>query len=214
MSFASSTQPQVASLTNRDTELASLGSYYVASTPTPGTGVISNNPTSLVATTPYLVLYNGGALDVHLHYLRLLNTVASTGAAQRNFTHFIDQGNRYASGGTGLTIKNTNALSASASNATATVGVVTATAASGNQKQIGNTWPRGGGLIDIVGDIYEWDFGGRASSTGSNVATVAHFVHQMPPIVLPPNTSYVLNIWSATFTTGITFEVSMGFSER
>lgn len=214
MSFASSTQPQVVPLTGRDTELASLGSYFVASTPTPGTGVISGTPTSLVATTPYLVLYNGGSVDVHLHYLRLMETVAgSVDAVTRQFTHFIDQGNRYASGGTGLTIKNTNALSNAASNAVATVGVVTATAASGNQRQIGNDWFRVA-VTDKVGDVLEWDFGGRASSTGSTPSSVCHFVHQMPPIVLPPNTSYVLNVWSGTFTTGITFEVSMGFSER
>jgi hypothetical protein len=213
MSFASSTQPQVAALSGgRDILASSLGNYFVASTPTPGTGVVSGNPTTLVATTPYLVLYNGGTADVHLAYLRLLSTVVGGGAATKNFTHFIDSGNRYASGGTALTVKSANATNTTTSSVVGTVGVVTATAAS-NQRQIGNDWFRVA-LADVVGDVYEWDFGGRASSTGSTPSTVAHFVHQMPPVVLPPNSSYVLNIWSGTFTQGITFEVSLGFIEK
>ena len=214
MSFAASTQPQVAPLTGRDIELASLGSYHVCFNPTQGTGVVTGNPTTLVATTPALVLYNGGnSADVHLHYLRLSSTVVGGGAATKQFSMFVDQGNRYSSGGTALTIKNTNPTSTTVSNAVATFGAVTATAASTNQRALGNDWFRVA-LADVVGDVYEWDFGGRASSTGGLVATVAHVVHQAPPVVLPPNTSYVLNIWSGTFTQGITFEVSMGISER
>jgi hypothetical protein len=216
MSFAASTQPQVAPLTGRDIELASLGTYYVASTATPGTGQISNNPTTLVATTPSLVVYNGGnTADVHLHFLRLTSTVASTGAALRNYTHFVDQGNRFSSGGAALTVKNTNPTSTNASNVVANFGAITATAASSAQRQIGNDSFRGV-FIDIIGDVYEYQYGapGGGGSVSSVVTTVAHFVHTLPPIVLPPNTSYVMNIWSSTFSTGITFEIMLGFSER
>lgn len=214
MSFAASTQPVVGSLSGgRDIQASSLGNYFVASNPTPGTGIITGNPTTLVATTPALVVYNGGLLDVHLTYLRLLSTVVGGGAATKQFTHFIDSGNRYSSGGTALTVKSANATNATVtSSVVATFGVITATAASA-QRQIGNDWFRVA-LADVVGDIYEWDFGGRASSTGSTPATVCHFVHQMPAVVLPPNSSYILNIWSGTFTQGITFEVSMGFIEK
>jgi len=215
MSFAASTQPQVVPLTGRDTELASLGSYFVGSNPTPGTGIISGNPTALVATTPYLVVYNGGnSADVHLHYLRLMSTVVGGGAATKQFTHFIDQGNRYASGGTALTLKNCNATSTTATNVVATAGVLTATAASSAQRQIGNEWFRVA-LADVVGDVYEFQYGMQGPSTfGSTPATVCAFTRAVPPIVLPPNTSYVLNIWSGTFTAGITFEISLGYSER
>lgn len=212
MSFAASTNPVVAPLTSRDTELGSLGVYYVATTPTPGTGVISGIPTSLVATTPYLVVYNGGnSADVHLHYLRLSVQTAGVGNAVHNQTHFVDQGNRYASGGTALTIKNTNPTSTNASNVVATVGVVTATAASAAQRQIGNDVFRAN--VGIVADIYEYTYGGVSAPCGFPT-TASHFVHAMPPIVLPPNTSYILNVWATTFGTGITFEVQMGFSER
>ncbi len=213
MSFASTTQPQVAPLTSRDIELASLGNYYAGSTPTPGTGVISGNPTTLVATTPYLVIYNGnagGGPDVHLHFIRLMSTVVGGGAAAKNFTHFVDQGNRYTSGGTGLTLKNTNPLSTNTTKAVATAGVLTASAAN-NQNQISNEVFRVG--ADVAFDQYEFQFGG-IGSMGTPVATIQAFSRSMPPIVLPPNSSYILNIWSGTFTQGITFEIQLGFSEK
>jgi len=212
MALASSSNPVVSVLTSRDTALGDSGNYFCGQTPTPGTGIITAAPTTYVATTPMLVVYNGGTLNAYLTYLRLTSTVVGGGAVTKNFSHFIDQGNRYSSGGTALTIANVNALSTTASNVTAYTGAVTATAASANQRAQGSGFFRVA-AADVVGDIYEWTFGGPSVAT-QQIATAMHFVHAKQPIVLPPATSYLLNVWSGTFTQGITFIVELGFVEK
>src|SRR6266436_5883698 len=94
----------ILSVTSRDLALADSANYYVAVTPTPATGVVTGNPTALVSTTPALVVFNGGLLNVYLIYLKLSSTVVGGGAAFHNYTHTVDQGNRFTSGGTALTI--------------------------------------------------------------------------------------------------------------
>lgn len=213
MSLAASTNPTVALLNPiRDAAAADAGVYFVAVTPTPGTGIVSGNPTTLVATTPMLVLYNGGSLTVYLAYLRLLSTVVGGGAATKNFTHQVDTGNRYASGGTALTIKNVNATNTGTSSVQAYTGAITAGAASGSVRNLQSDFFRVA-AADVVGDIYEWTFGG-ASIPSSQITTATHFVHAAPPVVLAPSASYILNVWSGTFTQGITFIVELGFIEK
>src|ERR1700676_1687034 len=75
-------------VTGRDTQGADAANYFTMTTPTAGTGIITGNPTTLVATTPALVLFNGGALNVYLMYLRLSETVVGGGADTKNFIFF------------------------------------------------------------------------------------------------------------------------------
>lgn len=199
--------------TSRDIALADSSNYYTMTTPTAGTGVVTGNPTTLVATTPALVLFNGGALNVYLMYLRLSSTVVGGGAATKNFTFFTDQGNRWTSGGTALVAQNQNPIGA-ASSLVGHFGVLTAPAAGANQRQICNDWFRVA-LADVVGDVYEWQYGSPVGAgPSSTVATVSNFVRATAPIVILPQTSYILNIWSGTFTAGITFEVQIGYAEK
>jgi len=213
MPLSSGIQSVVLGVTGRDLQIGDSANYYVASTPTPGTGIVTGNPTTLVATTPALVVYNGGLLNVYLLYLRLMSTVVGGGAATKNFTHQVDQGNRFSSGGTQLTINNSNILSNVKSSVQATWGAVTATAATANVRALGNDWFRQGSA-DIVGDTYEFQYGSSVAAPSPNVATAMHFIHQAPVVVLLPGSSYLLNIWSGTFTAGITLEVQMGFAEK
>jgi|SRR5579863_587044 len=203
----------ILNVTNRDLAIADSANYYVAVTPTPGTGVITNAGTTAAATTPSLVVFNGGLLNVYLLYLKLSETVVGGGAAVHNFTHFVDQGNRFTSGGTALTINNTNILANAKSSSQISFGAITATAATSNQRTIANDWFRAG--ADVVGDVYEFHYGAPlGASVGSQVATVANFCRAVPAVVLQPQSSYVLNIWAATFTQGITFEVQLAFAEK
>lgn len=219
MSLGSPASLSVLPVTGRDLALADSANYYVAVTPTPGTGIISGTATALVGTTPLLVVFNGGLLNVYLTYLRLFTTAASTGdVTNMNFSHSIDAGNRYlgSTNGTSLIVNNTNALSSARSGVQATYGAITgAAAASVNERKLGNDWPRVA-LINIVGDIYEWQYGAIGGvGVGSTPATVINVVRSMPAICLGPQTSYVLNVWCATtFTTGFTAEVQMGFVEK
>lgn len=201
------------SVTNRDLALADSANYYVATTPTPGTGIVTGNPTALVQTTPALVVFNGGLLNIYLIYLKLSETVVGGGAAVKNFTHSVDQGNRFSSGATQLTVNNTNPLANAKSSAQVTWGAVTALGATANARTLCNNWFRSG--TDVVGDVYEFHYGAPlGTAIGSQVATVAHFARCSPPVVLQPQSSYVLNIWSGTFTQGITMEVQLAFAEK
>ena len=200
-------------ITGRDLALVDSANYYTATTPTVGTGIVTGNPTSLVSTTPALVVFNGGLLNVYLLYLKLASTVVGGGAAFHNFTHTVDQGNRFSTGGTALTVNNTNPISGSKSSVVANWGAVTAFAATNNARNLCNQWFRSG--ADVVGDVYEFHYGApMGSGIGSQIATVAHFARCAPPVVLQPQSSYVLNIWATTFTAGITMEVQLAFAEK
>ena len=206
-------------VTGRDLALADSANYYTATTPTPGTGIISGNPTTLVQTTPLLVVFNAGLLNVYLTYLRLGVTVAGAGdVTNMNFTHSVDQGNRMgtASNGTQLTTNNTNIMSNSKSSLQATVGAITSAAgASANARTLGNDFFRGAFIL-IIGDVYEFQYGSPSGvGVGAVPATVANFVRSAPAICLQPQSSYVLNMWCiTTFTTGVTFEVQLGYVEK
>lgn len=200
--------------TGRDIGLGDSANYYTMTTPTPGTGIISNAGTTAVATTPSLILYNGGTLNVYLMYLRLSSTVVGGGAATKNFTFYLDQGNRYTSGGTALTSRNTNMSASGTSLLAGYTGAITAAAATANQRTICNDWFRVA-LADVVGDVYEWQYGSSAGgSSSSQVATVSTFIRATAPIVIQPNNCYLMNIWSSTFTQGITWEVQIGYAEK
>ena len=219
MSLGSPSALSVLPVTGRDLGLGDSANYYVATTPTPGTGIISGTPTALVETTPLLVVFNAGLLNVYLMYLRLGTTVAGVGDVTfMNFSHSIDQGNRMgaATNGTQLTINNTNIMSNSKSSVQATFGAITGAAAkSANARTMGNDWFRGN-FINIIGDVYEFQYGAPSGvGVGSTPATVINCVRSAPAICLQPQSSYVLNIWCiTTFTTGITQEVQLGFAEK
>ena len=200
--------------TGRDIGLGDSANYYIMRTPTAGTGIISNAGTTAVATTPSLVLFNGGTLNVYLMYLRLSSTVVGGGAATKNFSFYLDQGNRYTSGGTALVSVNTNMASGNTSLLAGYTGAITAAAAGANQRLVCNDWFRVA-LADVVGDVYEWQYGSPAGgSSTSQVATVSSFVRATAPIVIQPQNCYLMNIWSSTFTQGITWEVQIGYCEK
>ncbi len=200
-------------VTSRDLALADSANYYVAITPTGGAGIITGNPTALVQTTPALIVFNAGLLNVYLLYLKLSSTVVGGGASIHNFTHSVDQGNRLSSGGTQLTVNNTNIMSNTKSSVQATFGALTAGAATANARNLGNDFFRSG--ADVVGDVYEFQYGAPfGAGVGSQVATVANFVKATSAICLQPQSCYILNIWAGTFTQGITYEVQLAFAEK
>lgn len=192
--------------------LAVEGSYYSFVTPTPGTGVVAGVVTTFVETTPSLVIYNGSPYDLVMDFIRETCTVAPVGGTRVRRTITIDDGNRYSSGGTALTINNTNMDSAlSSSGVSAYTGVITATAATAGRRLVADPIFRWG-TIGIVGDIYETVFG-QAGTTPSHtpVATVATFVKNVPPVVLGSGDSLVIVQWEASQGTAPTVAIEGGF---
>ena len=200
---------------NRDQHYAGEGSYFVAVTPTPGTGVIGHAaPTTFDEAKPYMVLFNGGTNYIYPQFITLYETVAGVGHTRVQFTLTIDNGDRRSSAGSALTINNVNMTSTNASSATCYVGAVVATAATGARRLLGNYPFRG--TIDIIEDSYTLIFGGHGGGSASNsrVATVADNTRVVPPVVVGPQESFLITQWAVSQSTGPTWEVVMGFVER
>jgi hypothetical protein len=203
----------------RDTGVADAGAFYVAITPTPGTGIIgSATVTAFTETTPYFVLYNAGLLNIYPVYLRTHCTVAPTGNSAATFwTNSLDTGNRYSSAGTGLTINNTNMASANRSSAVITVGAVVATAATGARRIVSHS-PTKFASTEIIHDCQQFNWGGAQQldrvSLIDNTTTQAHTTINLAPIVIGPNQSMVLVRWGASASGAPTHEFEFGFIEK
>lgn len=192
--------------------LAVEGSYFSFVTPTPGTGIVAGVVTTFVETTPSLVIYNATPYDLVMDFIRETCTVAPVGGTRVRRTITIDDGNRYSSGGTALTVNNTNMDSSLSSNGvTAYTGVITAAAASASRRIVADPIFRWA-TIGIVGDIYETVFG-QSGATPSHppIATVSTFVKNVPPVVLGTGDSLVIVQWEASQSTAPTVAIEGGF---
>ena len=196
--------------------LADEGSYFVAITPTAGTGIIGHAaPTTFDETKPYLLLYNASTTNrVYPQFITFYETVASVGGTRMQFTVATDTGNRRSSGGTAAVVNNVNQDESRAAEATVYVGAVTAAAATSSRRLLGNYPFRG--TIDIIEDSYTLFFGapGAGYGSGSRVATVQDHARVLPPVVVGPLQSLLVHQWAGSQTTGPTWEVVMGFVER
>lgn len=207
----------VAPIVNRDMFAGDEGSYFVAITPTPGTGIITHAaPTTFDETKPFLLVYNGSAQRLYPTFLNLHETVAGVGGARLQITLAVDSGNRYSSAGTALTINNVNMDSVIGSGGvSAYIGAVLASAASASRRVLGNYVYRG--TIDIIEDDYFMSFGSPdtfSGAAGGRAATVAEVSRQAPPIVVGPGQTLLFHEWRASQSTGPTFEAVLGFVLR
>jgi hypothetical protein len=197
---------------------ATEGSYFVGITPTSGTGIIGHAaPTTFDETKPYLLLYNSSATKfLYPQFIQFNETVASVGGTVMRFVPVIDNGNRWSSAGTDLTVSNTNGASSIATVATtAKVGAVIATAVTAGVRRYGDIVFRGT-TIDIIGDNYTIVFGAPSSNGGasSKVATLIDSSRVAPALAVGPGQSFLLHQWAAGQSTGPTFQCILGWIER
>lgn len=219
MSLSGNTQLITTLAGARDIAVADAGNFYVGITPTPGTGIISSaSVQAFTETTPYLVLYNSGLLNIYPCHMRLHTTVVgATNSIAQNWTNTIDVGNRLSSGGTALTVSNTNMNSQNKSSAIITVGAITATAATNVRRVVGHQAVKFVN-IETVHDCIQFNWGGPEqvdpASLINNTSTLSHTTVNFAPVVIGPNQSMVLVRWGASYTTGVTYEVEFGFIEK
>lgn len=208
----------IASVTNKEFFAADEGSYFIGISPTSGTGVIGHAaPTTFDETKPYALLYNSSTTKrLYPQFLQLNTTVASVGQNVVQFTICIDNGNRYSSAGTALTVNNANGASNVATNATtAQIGAVIATAATVARRNYGDVVFRGT-TTAVIGDHYTLVWGAPGSNGGgtSKVATLIDSSRVVAPIVVGPGQSLLIHQWGASQSTGPTFQVIFGWIER
>lgn len=205
----------VITVSNKEFGCVDEGSYFMALTPTPGTGIIGTvSIAAITDVSPTMVIYNGHATKMlYPQFLNLHETVVSTTGARVQFTFYVDNINRYTSGGTALTINNANSGSSLTSGAVINVGAIVSPAASA-KKLVDHVVFRG--TIDVVEDQYEMVFGsaGAGLSTGSRAATVSDFSKSLPPIALAPGHSLVMHQWAGSQVNAPTYEYRFGFIAR
>ena len=203
---------EVSSVSSKEWWTAQQGQYYVGITPTPGTGIIGHAaPTTFDQAKPYITLYNNGSKPIYPQFLHLHVTVPSVGGSRVQFTHTLDQGNRRSADGTAMTVSNTNSASNVPSGAALYIGAITGTAATANNRILGNVVYRG--TIDIVEDDYimVWGAPNAMSGSTSRVATVAEASRILPPVCIAVGDTYCITQWAGSQSTGPTCEAIFGF---
>ena len=225
------TTPLVSPILSRDTVLADLGYYFVAVSPTPGTGIAN---TVTIETTlaqaevsPYLSVFNGNVaslvpVNIYPLYLRLTCTAAQAVGTVMRFTMELDQGNRITTSPAAagiLTINNVNMGSNNKSAAQIQAGTgIVASAATVNKRITGNQSFRNGGVINVVGDVYQFNFGSTEQvdpmSLVETGTAICNITYSFAPVVIGPGQTWLVMQWVTGQTTAPAFEIELGYIEK
>lgn len=196
------------------------GGYFVATNPTPGTGIAGIAATGAFSDAESLLLLQNdnsesSAKRVYLDYLRLISTAAGANGTNVRYVLKLDDAERYTSGGSTITPVNANMASSTTSGCTCLFGALITTSAGSNVRLIANGLIRS--VITVVGDNYTFDFGGEAPATaGLAVAGTAinHSTVRVPPVILGPGDSLVLSLHAASQSAATSFEFELAYWER
>lgn len=199
--------------------LAAEGSYFVATNPTPGTGIAGVAAASSFDDTQTLlhIRNTDTTKNLHLDYLRLTVTAAGTNGTTALYAMKTDRGvTRRTSGGTAITPVNPNAGDSSTASVAMYFGPIVTAAATSDARLISNGNLRVG-VIKVVGDTYLWNFGGSTQVVGAMAqagTAVAQVVVNVAPVVLGPNDQFFLHEWAASQTVGSSYLFECGFWMR
>lgn len=198
---------------------ADAGKYFMATNPTPGTGIISGAVTTLADTTPVLLVKNnnlvGSGINLYPDFLRLHVTVVGAGHTSPKLSLKIDTSQtvtRYTSGGSTITPVSTGG--GGVSQAQVFFGAITAAAA--GAPLLVDTFQLAT-AIEVVNDTWTVDFGCPTASMktalADNTTTITHGYFPTAPIVIQPQQHMALHLWAASMGTGITLQFSLGYIE-
>jgi hypothetical protein len=202
-------------------QLADEGSYFVATNPTPGTGLASIAAADGVDDEEALLYVRnensaGSGKRVYLDYLRVQTTVAGASGTNLRWVAQIDSGNdRHSSGGSTLTPVNTNMASTETSGVDIKAGAVVLDAESSAVRLLGNGVLRT--AIAVAGDQYLFDFGGAISLPTARLqddGDTANILTSMPPVVLGEGDAFYFALNGASQDTAAQYEIELGFWVR
>jgi hypothetical protein len=200
--------------------MADAGVYFIATNPTPGTGLESIAAADGVDDEEaFLYVRNensvGSGKRMFLDYLRVQVTVAGASGTNTRWVAQIDSGDdRYSSGGSTITAVNVNMASTEATGADVKAGAVVLDAESSAVRLIGNGLLRP--AIAVAGDTYLWDFGGAVSLPTARLqddSDTANILTSMPPVVLGPGDAFYFQINGASQDTAAQYEFDLGWWE-
>jgi hypothetical protein len=204
------------------------GSYWIASTATPGTGITLSvaTGTTFSDTQALLCINNTDSANQNgriltLDFITIVVTTAPTSATAMFLAHRIDSqtrgtaGTRLGANSTSPKPVNMNIGGASAGECFALGGSAVSVAASGNVRNVGRNILRG--QIPVVGDHLTVKFGSAEMAAGGvNVAatTASGITVFAPPVSIGPQQSYVCNEWSTARSAALSGEIIVGWVER
>ena len=208
---------------NGNQQVALEGSYFIAATATPGSGITASAATGVAFsdTQGILTIFNNdapGGKRIILDFINIIITTAPGASTSVAVAHKVDSGNR-GSAGTVLGATGTNPKASAmdvgaASVAEVRFGVPTVAASSSAARNVGRNILRT--ILPVIGDQYiikfaasDWSGGGGAGTAGAQVLTLP-----APPIVIGPQQCYVLQEWSPARNSAYSAECVVGWIER
>lgn len=197
--------------------LADEGTYFVANN-NGQTGILSSAATGFVATTPTCIITNTDALGgkrIYLDFLKMATTVvgsAASGLARMEGAVYVDNTDRYTSGGTDISGNIVNAnLDAAARSTVAKVrfGAITAAAATGAVRAIDPYFvfraTVSGTVADVVGEQKVLNFGAVETMLNGSitVANANNITIPLPPVIIGPQQCCLIYTWQAVGATNV-----------
>jgi len=205
---------------SKQTFYADEGSYYLVNTTTPGTGVAGHvAPVAAdLSTKPMILIYNGGAKNITLDFIKVRMTAIGASASTTDFDSWYDQAGatRYSSGGTAMTPVNCRSdfYGSSSSGVVYFGAVVTGTAV--NAKRCGHSRVRS--VIAVVEDQYIFTFGQAVQTPNAALPTTGTnqlvAVVPMAPIVIAPGGNFLFVKWGVTQNGADSYDCEVGYWER
>lgn len=211
--------------------LAMEGSYWTASTATPGTGITLSVATGTTfSDTQGLICINntdsstGTNRSIYLDFITLICTTAPTGTTAHFVAHRIDAQTRGTNGtqlgATGTAPKpiNSGFGGNSVGQAFALGASAVSVAATANVRNVGRNVLRAASTPSyIVGDHVTIKFGSAEMAAGGvniGATTASGLTLYAPPVVIAPGHSYVMNEWATARSAALSGEIVMGWIER
>lgn len=220
--FPTTTAQKVVNIWNQMQGIVDEGTYYIATNPTPGTGIATTTSiTTENQLAPVMMIQNQwtpgdpNAKNIYPVSLQLLVTAAPTSATFWEYSVRLDPQNpsKYTSGGSVITPVNANGQVNTGSQAKIIFGAIVALtqASAGRLMAVGMANP----TIPIVKDTICMEFGRAHADTVVNVAA-ANTVRQvsLPPVVIPPGGWLAIQMWGTGNAAAPAFEFQLDYVER
>ncbi len=213
---------KVQSIWNRDQGILDEGTAFIATNPTPGTGIaLVSSVTAETQTSPTMLIYNGwtptdpNAKNIYPIGLRMICTAAPTSATYWQMSVRMDVNNplKYTSGGS-VIVPVSAGVASNASKAVIYFGAIVALSQSlAGGRLLANQMVSP--TIPVVKDVHNYEFGGGTNLPMINAPTV-NSVRQvsLPPVAIPPGGWLAINTWGGSSGAAPSFEFQLDYIER